>query len=336
MKSFYGRFLGASLGMLLSLGSSTLLAQDDLLAELESSQEKPVVEGLFNSYWLTNLPTTNTVGHRDLVLSFMHRFGPVGGSLGGVQSLFGLDNILDYRLAAYYGITERWHVGVGRSKASQRFDFTSAYRILDQRQGGFPFAATLHAYAAYASEVGGSVSVTPYFFNGGFVSQVDRYPSLESRWTYTVQLALARKFGRNFSLLLVPSMLHRNYRITPRDENTLFALGIGTRLRLNNTITLTADYVQTASPYRYLRLPGSNYFAPLSVGFEVNVGGHVFQMFMSNSAVMPMEHLLNSPNRWDRGQMGFGFNIVRVIGLKHKERRPEPVPAKESSEPSGS
>lgn len=308
----------ASLALIL-LCAPRVSAQDDLLAELEADQRKPVIEGSFNTIWLVNTPTTTTVGKKDLLLSFMHRFGPVGGAGGGVQTLFGLDNIYDYRLSAYYGLTDHWHIGVGRSKVAQRFDFTTAYRFFDQRIAGFPASVTLHLTAAYASEAGGAVI-------NAFNQNVERYPTLDSRWSYVVQLAIARKFGRRFTLLLVPTLLHRNYRLVRRDENTLFALGIGTRLRLTNKFTIMADYVQTFSPYRYLRLDRGDYFGPLSAGFEFEAGGHVFQFYLNNAAVMPHENLVNSPNRWDLGQMGMGFNIVRVIGLKRAERRPPPIP----------
>ncbi len=303
------------LALLLPAG---LRAQDDLLAELESGLDKPKVEGSFNTLWMVNAPTTLTVGKKDLLLSFIHRFGPMGGANGGVKTLFGLDNIYDYRLAAYYGITDRWHIGVGRSKIAQRFDLTTAYRLLEQRQGGTPVSVTLHATAAYASEAGGSVL-------NAFGVEISRYPTLESRWSYVSQLAIARKFGRRFTLLVVPSLLYRNYLITRRDEHLSFAVAIGARLRLTQKFTLTADYTQTLSPYRYLRLEGGNYYAPLGVGFEFEAGGHVFQFNLTNAAVAPHEHLVNSPNRWDLGQMGMGFNIVRVIGLKRGSRRPPPI-----------
>ena len=59
----------------------------------------------------------------------------------------------------------------------------------------------------------------------------------------------------------------------------------------------------------------SNYRNPLTLGLDIETGGHVFQLVFSNSQAMnDVAIFTNAPGRWDgTKQLYFGFNMYRVF-----------------------
>ena len=56
---------------------------------------------------------------------------------------------------------------------------------------------------------------------------------------------------------------------------------------------------------------------PLSIGFDIQTGGHVFQFHLSNSAFMIDRAFIHETyDSWSEGDIYFGFNISRVFTLK--------------------
>jgi len=45
-----------------------------------------------------------------------HKFGDIAGTNGGIQSMFGFDNLSDMRIALEYGVTDKLMLGFGRCK----------------------------------------------------------------------------------------------------------------------------------------------------------------------------------------------------------------------------
>lgn len=290
---------------------SLALAQDDLLTDLAGKEKKPLVVGTFNSIYLVNTPTSETVDRGgDILLNFMHRFSPITGPLGGPESLYGLDNVSDYRLEFAMGITERLMLGIARSKLDGRFDLNGRYKILQQRQDGFPFTLTFVGNIAYATARN----------TGNAGNQT--YPTQTSRLSYLAQAVFAKKMGP-FSLALTPMYLRRNYVLNSLDEFNIFALAVATRLKLTGHISITADYVHNSSNFRLYKA-GGPYFPPIGTGVEIGVGGHIFQLYMTNVAALPNEYLLNSANDWAEARMTLGFSIVRNIGLKRRQKAASP------------
>ena len=55
---------------------------------------------------------------------------------------------------------------------------------------------------------------------------------------------------------------------------------------------------------------------PLSFGCDIETGGHVFQLHLSNSAAMFERAFIHETNgNWLDGDIYFGFNISRVFTL---------------------
>ena len=55
----------------------------------------------------------------------------------------------------------------------------------------------------------------------------------------------------------------------------------------------------------------------LSLGFDIETGGHVFQLHLSNSpAMIDSEFITRTTGEWLKGDIYFGFNISRVFTIK--------------------
>jgi hypothetical protein len=138
-----------------------------------------------------------------------------------------------------------------------------------------------------------------------------------SRVGYYGQIILGRKFSEALSLQLVPTVVHRNLVPTTRDDNDTYALGAGGRLKLSNRISLNADYY-----YVFNKDESLTTYNPLSIGFDIETGGHVFQLHFSNAVGMnERSFVTETTGDWGDGDIQFGFNISRVFHLKKKKER---------------
>ena len=127
------------------------------------------------------------------------------------------------------------------------------------------------------------------------------------------QLLLARKFTDEFSLQLSPTLIHKNLVRTIDDDNNVLALGIGGRYKLTNRISLNAEYFYTYGSAVNSPLEHKN---PISIGLDIETGGHVFQIMISNSLGMIDTHyIVDNTGDWTKGDIHLGFNISRVFTI---------------------
>lgn len=274
------------------------LAQVDLFAE----KEEPItdiVTATFKSTRVVNGHSIENVGAGILDFKIRHRFGQVSD---GAYNLFGLD-LASIRLGLDYGITKNWMVGIGRSTFEKQFDAFTKIRLFSQTTGAkdFPISVSYAGTAIYKS-----VKNTTTFY----------VPYESDRLSYAHQLIIARKFGDYFSLQLTPTIFHYNLVEKQDLPNDFKSLGISSRVRLTKRLNLTGEYF-----YRFDKIPG--YQNSLSVGFDIETGGHVFQLHMTNSTGMTERTFINeTTGEWGKGNIRFGFNISRVFTVrKPKEFR---------------
>jgi hypothetical protein len=126
------------------------------------------------------------------------------------------------------------------------------------------------------------------------------------------QIIIGRKFSNAFSLQLSPTFVHQNYASSINPENDVIALGIGSRYKLSNRLAIVLD----TYPMLYGKVSGINR-TPLSVGFDLETGGHVFQMHFSNAQGMnERAYITQTSQQWMKTQFQFGFNLSRVFTVK--------------------
>ncbi len=270
-----------------------LSAQDDLLSLL--GDDEPVTEyatAAFKANRVINLHSLESTAGGVLDVKISHRFGFVSG---GVQELFGLDQA-SIRIGADYGITDRFTVGLGRSSYEKTYDGFLKYKFLRQSSGAkvMPITASFLATTA--------IKTIPW-------ANPDRKNYTSSRMYYTFQLILGRKFSEGFSLQLSPTLLHRNLVRTKAESNDVLAMGVAIRQKLTKRIAINAEYVyvlpdQLADGYRN----------SLSLGFDIETGGHVFQLHFTNSTSMIEKGYIGETiGDWRNGGVHFGFNVSRVF-----------------------
>ncbi len=272
-----------------------LASQEDLLDLLDAgNNQTQFVSASFKTNRVINLHSLENTPSGVLDFKISHRFGFINT---GISDFFGLDNAT-IRLGFDYGISDLVTIGIGRSSFEKTYDSFFKYKLMRQSTGlrNIPISAALLVSAA----AHGRKSLDPNI----------EY-SFTDRLAYTYQLILGRKFSKNFSLQIVPTMVHRNLVKDRNQANDVYALGAGSRFKLSNRVSLNLEYI-------YL-LPdqiSSSFKNSLSVGFDIETGGHVFQLHFTNStAMIEKGFVAENTGDWGNGGVHFGFNVSRVFTL---------------------
>ena len=281
-----------TLTWMISLTAFSALCQD-LLEQLreDSKPKSEIVMGTFKGTRLINGQTVETRGKGNLDAIISHRFGTLNS---GGYNLWGLDDS-NVRLGLDYSISDRVTVGFGRNSFNKVYDSFLKVRILQQKTQGMPLSATwVSDFSVYT------------------LKRPELPMNFSRRLRFVHQLLLARKFGSAVSLQLMPSFVHRNLVPTQDEPNNLAALGMGGRVALSKRVSLTGEYY-----YRFGKdLPGYN---SLGIGVDIETGGHVFQLHLTNSNEMtPSGFIPSTQGNFFEGDIHFGFNVVRAFQVGKK------------------
>ncbi|MBA4259451.1 MAG: hypothetical protein C0446_09825 [Chitinophaga sp.] len=276
-----------------SLFSLSTFSQDNLLKDLEKEQKgNNKVSGAFKSSRVINGHSMEMLGAGMLDFRILHRFGPVKQGIG---DLFGLDQA-SMRMGFDFGLSNDLTIGFGRTTFKKEYDAFIKYRLIQQEQGGTPVSLVAVAGTSIFTYKSPD-PLKPLTFN--------------DRTGYYAQLIIGRKFNEAFSMQLSPTLVYRNM-IEPADKKTIYALGIGARHKISKRVALVVDYSLVANG-----LPMSVGTNPLSIGVDIETGGHVFQLHFSNSTGMnERSFITETTNRWSKGEFQFGFNLSRIFSLK--------------------
>lgn len=293
MKNILSLFLSA---VIIVCISSTVFAQDDdLLSLLGDDNETDYATASFKTNRIINLHSLENTHAGVMDFKISHRFGRLNQ---GLYDIFGLDQA-SIRLGLDYGVTDRFQIGLGRSSYRKMIDGYLKYRILRQSKGAVNMPISLTA-------------VCGMFVDTQKWADPDRENYFTSRLGYSCQLLIGRKFNDWITVQLTPTLIHRNLIATSTEKNDVYALGLGIRQRITRRITFNAEYVYV--------LP--NQLAPqftdmLSIGFDIETGGHVFQLHFTNANWMnELNFITETTGKWDRqGRIHFGFNISRVFTI---------------------
>ena len=283
--------------LLISMGVS---AQNiDLFSENNYSNNPDIITGTFKSTRIINGQSIENVGPGILDFRILHRFGPLSD---GAYNFYGLDQAT-MRLGLDYGITDKLMIGIGRSTFEKQYDALIKLKIIRQQEGqrNIPFSVSYASSFIYKSLKDATTTYTPY---------------VSDKFSFSHQLLIASKVNDYFSLQLTPTLIHYNIVDTKTTPNDFYSLGIGFRQRLSKRLNFTTEYY-----HRFTTLSG--YYNPLSMGFDIETGGHVFQLHVSNSTGMTDRTFINETSgSWAKGDLRFGFNISRVFTIrKPKEFR---------------
>lgn len=277
----------------------SLRAQNDLMDLLNTGTEEETIytTATFKSTRIMNGHSVERMPPGQLDFRISHRFGRVNT---GAYNFFGLDQS-NIHFSLEYGLLKWFMAGIGRASFEKTYDAFGKFSILRQSEGAvkMPVSVSAVATAALKTLKQDDPSKTDYF---------------SSRLTYTAQFLVARKFNQVFSLQLTPSYVHRNLVATELDYNDLFAVGAGGRIKLTKRVSFNGEYYYMVNPKANI---SQELYDPLALGFDIETGGHVFQLIFTNSLGMAEKAFIGeTTGSWRKGDIHFGFNISRVFTLK--------------------
>ncbi len=285
----------------LSIWATKSLAQkpqkdtaSSLLSLIESDDEINYTKYSFKTNRIINLHSLESTAAGVMDMKISHRFSTIDE---GIYNLFGIDQAT-IRIGLDFGLTDQLTVGVNRNSVKKAFDGFVKYKFLRQSTGkrNMPISAALVLGAAIETQKPDDPTRENYF---------------SSRLFYTSQLIIGSKLNDFVTLELVPSYVHRNLVKTTEEKNDVYAMGVGGRIRLTRRMTINAEYV-----YVLPNQLASNFKNSLSVGLDIETGGHVFQLHFTNSASMSeYGFITQTENNWGKNAVRFGFNVSRVFTL---------------------
>ena len=274
----------------LALVPSIIFSQQNLLEDVEIDDSAAYESAAFKGLKIVNFESTKMVSQKELYFVVSHRFGTIKT---GIDDFFGLDQAVT-RLNLIYGITDGINLGISRSSFQKTYEGSLKLRLLRQKGGASP--------------------VTVVLFNSALINtalEEASLPGLEfkHRVGYAVSALISRKLNNDVSLQLTPTFFHDNLVSLEEQDNAQFALGIGGRYKLTKRWSLNMDY-----GWHLNRADNSPFKNALSIGFDLETGGHVFQLHFTNAQPMNTNYFLGqATGDWGDGDIFFGFNLSRVF-----------------------
>lgn len=275
--------------LFLSIFSSGLaFAQEDLLKDIDTiTTNTNTSQPAFKALQIVTGQSTKLAAKKEWYMIVAHRFGDVSA---GFKDFFGLDNA-STKLGVIYGISDGLSVSLSRETNMKTFEGAAKYRLIRQDEN-FPVDIVGYNVMGVNTEI-----------------DKDTYPHLRfsDRLSYLTQALISRRFSDKFSLQLTPSYVHKNlYEPTIEDKNQFLA-GVGGRYKISKRVSVNAEYFVNFDNHSF-------YKNPLSLGVDIETGGHVFQLLFTNSQInSDIGYLTNASGNWGKGHIFFGFNLYRVF-----------------------
>lgn len=270
------------------ISSVLAYSQEDLLKDIDTiSTTNSTSPPAFKALQIVTGQSTKLTAKNEWYVVIAHRFGDVSE---GFKNFFGLDDA-STKLGVIYGVTDGISLSLSRETNMKTFELGAKYRLLKQNDD-VPVDLVGYNVMALNTDL-----------------DTEAYPHLKfgDRLSYLTQALISRRFNENFSLQLTPSYVHKNLYEPIIENNNQFLTGLGGRYKISKRISINAEYFVNFDSHSF-------YKNPLSLGMDIETGGHVFQLLFSNSQLnSDIGYLTNATGKWDKGQIFFGFNLYRVF-----------------------
>lgn len=289
------------------LFATASFAQDDLLSLLgEDSVTVDYTVASFKTTRVINSHSLENTAHGVLDFKIGHRFGLLSE---GASNFFGLDQAT-IRLGLDYGVTDRIMIGIGRSSFQKTIDGFAKYKLLRQCDSGCKMPITL-AVVASGSMTTLPADEVPWYGEG-------RTDYFSHRLSYSVQMIVGRKFSKAFTFQLMPGVVHRNLVASVDEPNDLINIGAAGRYKLAPRLALNAEYFHVLPDQG----PREAFQNSLSMGFDIETGGHVFQLHFTNSTGMfERAFITETTGDFFDGEIHYGFNVSRVFTMHDPKKK---------------
>jgi opacity protein-like surface antigen len=272
-------------------------AQTQDLMDLLGDDEASKTENTYATFKATRIINGQSIelppkGAMNFVIS--HHFGAINS---GAYEFFGLDQA-NIRFGLDYSFTDWLAIGIGRSSVRKTYDGNVKAKLLRQSKGARNMPITVTYF--------GNMAITSLKWQ-----EPERTNYFTSRMEYAHQLLIGSKLGSRVSLQLMPTYIHRNFVETIDDQNDVWAIGAGGRIKVSNRVAVTGEY--------YYLLPGRTadlYSNALSFGVDLETGGHVFQLYVTNTQGLIEEQFIPmTDGKWSEGDIFISFNINRTFQI---------------------
>jgi Membrane bound beta barrel domain (DUF5777) len=310
------------LSILLILGCclwTVSLAQDSTGAEAVEKEvpQKKFVRATFNSTRIINNHSVEIITPGNIQFLISHHFGYFWNKDLGTKGdnnrfrqnlahLFGLNAGIAQTYLSFDVSPVKWaNVGVAATGRAV-FEGWAKFRILRQQtgKGGMPFSL-------------GWISMANIYTG---IKEPDEFTN--NRWSFMHQILIARKFSDKFSLQLNPTLVYFN--IVPygiNNSNFVGSIGMGAKYKATPKLNLTMEYARQLNMYKNLISKSGAVidFTPdlLSLGVEINTGGHLFQFYVGNTIdASNIDHFARNTSPIKDGKFALGFTINRTMTLK--------------------
>ncbi len=276
---------------ILILVSLTSLSQNKLLDQLNQKMPEPSTDyqPAFKAMKISNIQSTKIASKGELYMYVSHRFGTVKD---GISTFYGLDKA-NTKIELVYGLVSKIQIGFSRESLRQTYAGSVKYLVKKQNEI-FPINIAIYSTINLNSEI-----------------NKELYPLMEfyDRLSYASQILLSKRLTNLLSVQFNSSYIRQNLVLESFQSHNQLACGAGGRLKINNRLSFNVDYI-----YNLNRHIDSKYNNPLSVGIDIETGGHVFQLLFSNAqSTNEPGFISNAEGDWLKADVFFGFNIVRVF-----------------------
>ena len=284
--------------LLIAIVSVTTNAQDNNW-KADNNDTSRFSKTFYNSR-LINFHTVEVCNKRTMELRISHRFGAING---GPFEAWGLDGGANIRIGLDYSLDGRLMVGIGRSSYQKMYDGFLKYRLLRQTKDGYtPLSITLFSSTYYINLKDANKAAN------GF----DKYEySPWSRYSFAHEIIFARKFSDKFTLQVAPFFIHYNLVDKITDLNDVYGATAAFRYKVAKRFAITGEYGLCLNNYSR-----DQYYNSMGIGFEIETGGHVFQMHFTNSTgITENQYLPFTNTKWTNAGIRLGFNLTRAFNL---------------------
>lgn len=292
------------LGLTLLLNSFFTFSQEnpeDLLKLVEEKPKKEFTAATFKTTRLINFHTTEVLGKKSLDFRISHRFGDFNS---GSYNAWGIDGGANIRLALEYSHDGRFMVGIGRTSSNKLVDGFVKWKIFRQTTNN-------------------SMPVSITWFSGMYntfervtIDGINKYQYPSDRLSYCNQLMISRKFNSRFSFQLTGAHVHFNLVEKLTDKNDCFIVGAVTRFKFAKRQAITLEY-----GYRINQYTKDTYYDSFGIGYDLETGGHVFQLHVTNSfGLTENQYFMYTNKSWSNWGVRLGFNISRVFSLQSRQK----------------
>ncbi len=265
----------------------------------------------FYGWSLANIPTAETMDKGAFLYRIAHRFR--GQTNTGFDNLFGLDGGAFMMTQLAFPVTNNLNLSFARQGLNATFEVGAKLRLLREKtDGSMPISAALYAGVDWATVKGLPDPANANATLGRTAGE---------RFAFFAQAPITKGLGPHLSVAAVPGIL-LNGNVAVKSEDPLVTLGLGGKVAFNQKYAFFAELVpilsgdKTAATINGARTEGTNlvFNDAFVAGFEMKAGGHVFHIFVSNSAGNTTNQYMSGGDLdFGDGDMRLGFNIYRLL-----------------------